>query len=728
MIVFVFSFSTFGKSKCSLYPLDSFLKSTLFRCCSSTCSIQKKNEPCRNLNREMVYFRGHWKNASDRKRFFISIAEHFDLKTMDDWYNVKGHNIDQRFLQHFSGSLIRALETMFPLYSWKIWKFLKVPKGYWNDVSNQRKLLDAFAMDSKFQSMNDWYDVTSQEVIRKIGDTMIQECYGGSLIRALQAIYPTHEWKIWRFIELPKKYWSCSKNVEAYLKWLSVELGIIRMEDWHNVTSSQIYHLKGEVVCKKYGGLFSLLSFYFPSLLLKKYQVPRKPSTRLLDEEDNTQISVKIGSCVLESESIGNGYLSASCTVSKIQLFLYNIVHLLFPDMIILLDYKLWNSYPLSFSSRKQSSQDNSQLALDIFVPALSLALEFHGRQHYCWSYKYGSPERRQQRDQRKTELCDRYGITIVIVPFWWDCKKETISMGIELQRPDIFHSARFSINDAIPKAFSRAEPFQNPFSWSTSRFPGRKVCLSSTAAEVSNGGLAKLPCFHIQQALSEISTTKDSLKDWWMCRRGLITESLLGNNNFHFYDRGIRVLWNGRGKFFRENGQELWVPPKFSKLFPIGMPLDGELISISAYQNRNAREILLEARPNQSDSHYTDLWLRNVRFQVFDVVHSQLPFEKRIELLYEWINAKRIDDDDTRRSPFIIEFWKCRPLTRSDTQTMSCLLDIKEERERQSKMVSERGILFGRGKTTEEIPSTFVLRKSSSFYYELLSFLQINL
>ncbi len=37
-----------------------------------------------------------------------------------------------------------------------------------------------------------------------------------------------------------------------------------------------------------------------------------------------------------------------------------------------------------------------------------------------------------------KQDLCHNYGITLIVVPFWWDKTVETVVQMIQLARPDI--------------------------------------------------------------------------------------------------------------------------------------------------------------------------------------------------------------------------------------------------------------------------------------------------
>ncbi len=43
-----------------------------------------------------------------------------------------------------------------------------------------------------------------------------------------------------------------------------------------------------------------------------------------------------------------------------------------------------------------------------------------------------------QKRDQVKKKLCKKNGITLLVVPYWWDMKVESLAQSIHAVRPDI--------------------------------------------------------------------------------------------------------------------------------------------------------------------------------------------------------------------------------------------------------------------------------------------------
>ena len=65
-------------------------------------------------------------------------------------------------------------------------------------------------------------------------------------------------------------------------------------------------------------------------------------------------------------------------------------------------------------------------MELDIYIPSLNLAFEYQDIHHYRGTqYVYQPLESFKQRDQQKKELAKEKGITLVVIPCWWDGKPE---------------------------------------------------------------------------------------------------------------------------------------------------------------------------------------------------------------------------------------------------------------------------------------------------------------
>jgi hypothetical protein len=69
--------------------------------------------------------------------------------------------------------------------------------------------------------------------------------FGGSLISALRAVYPDHEWLPWKFNTVGPGFWKDMNTQREYLNWASRSLGIEKHEDWYNINSDDFKDIDG---------------------------------------------------------------------------------------------------------------------------------------------------------------------------------------------------------------------------------------------------------------------------------------------------------------------------------------------------------------------------------------------------------------------------------------------------------------------------------------------------
>jgi hypothetical protein len=60
--------------------------------------------------------------------------------------------------------------------------------------------------------------------------------------KALQAVFPEQDWKVWQSPNVPKGLWDPKNHRQLFDKFAE-ELNIKKPEDWYNVTGKQLKQL-----------------------------------------------------------------------------------------------------------------------------------------------------------------------------------------------------------------------------------------------------------------------------------------------------------------------------------------------------------------------------------------------------------------------------------------------------------------------------------------------------
>src|SRR4051812_32692542 len=66
-------------------------------------------------------------------------------------------------------------------------------ESYWKNHSNQKDFFDRLAVQLKVKILDDWYSITRKDILRCGGSPLLHR-HGGSMSKALQAVYPEHNW------------------------------------------------------------------------------------------------------------------------------------------------------------------------------------------------------------------------------------------------------------------------------------------------------------------------------------------------------------------------------------------------------------------------------------------------------------------------------------------------------------------------------------------------------
>ncbi len=145
-------------------------------------------------------------------------------------------------LDHFyQGSLVKALQSVYPEHNWQVWKFShsKQPKNNnnnnaskpkkngnipspfsspspWEELANVKTFLDDVSTQLNLKSKEDWYNVQPSDITsNKGGGSSLLQYFGGSLCSALQAAYPNVQWQPERFATLTNITYN-NNNIENH--------------------------------------------------------------------------------------------------------------------------------------------------------------------------------------------------------------------------------------------------------------------------------------------------------------------------------------------------------------------------------------------------------------------------------------------------------------------------------------------------------------------------------
>ena len=77
---------------------------------------------------------------------------------------------------------------------------------------------------------------------------------------------------------------------------------------------------------------------------------------------------------------------------------------------------------------------------------APNLAFEFNGVHHFFSSKFYGESAILAKRDLQKSRECQKEGITLVMIPYWWNKTIESLQSIIYNVRPDLLSKMYLSI------------------------------------------------------------------------------------------------------------------------------------------------------------------------------------------------------------------------------------------------------------------------------------------
>lgn len=260
-------------------------------------------------------------------------------------------------------------------------------------------------------------------------------------------------------------------------------------------------------------------------------------------------------------------------------------------------------------------------LELDVYLPEHKLAFEYNGYHHYHELPFFGPIEVYKRRDKEKAELCEKYGIRLIVIPYWWDNKIESLAATIHSHFPSLLpelaeKAADDTARERIKGLLQKIETGEAVAISNDPPPPVRVTKGRKSRSKVLGNGL-------------QLANAWDDGKD---PSGFLISEKL----------DGVRVFLSGDDAVLAtRHGRKIKSPAWWIEQLPKGVDLDGELWMGYASLGKLVGSAFLkparaagETLDMEKAAEALDAGWKEVKFFASDIPDVSLPFEKRLEKL----------------------------------------------------------------------------------------------
>ena len=393
---------------------------------------------------------GFWDNQENIDKFLSKIREKYNLNTPDDW-----NSITWKQIQSNGGSRLFSKYSIFEIKCMgcpegkSTFNNPNQPVGYWDNQENIEDFLSKIKEKYNLNTPEDWNSITWKH-IKSNGGGVLSDKYSMFEIKCMGC--PEGKSSFNNPYQSPG-YWNNQENIDKFLSKIKEKYNLNTPDDWNSINWQHIKSNGGRVLSDKYS-IFEIKCmgcpegkstfnnpnqapgywdnqeniYNFLSEIKEKYNLntiedwKRFSKIQMIKEGGSGLLTSKIYSKIkiqLEEEFISiSKLLSGSVQKRSSQRWLFLQIKKLYPHEEIVEDY--------FHSTISRISGANVQF--DIFMIERNIAIEYHGQQHYedipsgfchAETYKY--------RDLEKQKLCSEHGIQLIVIPYWWDNKIESL-------------------------------------------------------------------------------------------------------------------------------------------------------------------------------------------------------------------------------------------------------------------------------------------------------------
>lgn len=324
--------------------------------------------------------RKNWQDIDTQRNFIEKLANKKNLKIPEELDKLSFVDIvsdgGRQLLRKYS-SLFEMYKTLYPEYTWNIIDFSKTPRNTWDNIDNQKEFFTNLMKKLDLQSPLELSQINTTTV-RSLGGRTILEKYS-SYYELLRTLYPDENWSSVHQ-RAPRNHWTDFENIKIFVEKLKEKYNIQNKQDWYRLSYAQITETGGDRLLRLYGSFGEILKLVYPEEKwnMKKFRKKDKRSA---------------------------------------QWWLFQQISSLYPNEEVIEEY-----------NHEEMTRESGQIVqFDIFIPSLNIAFEYQGIHHYKDTAVFGPIELYKTRDIEKKELCEKYNIKLIIIPYWWDNTLESL-------------------------------------------------------------------------------------------------------------------------------------------------------------------------------------------------------------------------------------------------------------------------------------------------------------
>ena len=330
---------------------------------------------------------GFWEKQENIDNFLSKIKEKYNLNTPEEWNSITGKHIQSNggstLLNNYS---IFKLKCMACPEGKLIFKHPKQMPGYWKKQENIDNFLTEIKEKYNLETPEDWNSITQNHIISNGGRTLLLK-YS---IFQLKCMACPEGKLIFNDPKHAPRHWEKQENIDVFLSKIKEKYNLNTPEDWKRFS---------------------------------KYHLIQEGGTGILSSKLKVQVKFETPNKLAEFIPLST-LLSGSGQKRSSQRWLFLQIKKLYPHEEIVEDY----FHP------EISRISGANVQFDIFMIERNIAIEYHGKQHYEDIPSRFSPvETYKYRDLEKQKLCSEHGIQLIVIPYWWDNKLNSLKTKINL-------------------------------------------------------------------------------------------------------------------------------------------------------------------------------------------------------------------------------------------------------------------------------------------------------